>query len=98
MDYFDTSLVVALLTHEPHSARADRWFAARAPGAVAVSAWVATEFAAALAAKVRLGTLTQDRLAAAVTAFRELSSNRAVDLEIQRSTFWQRPILLRDPR
>lgn len=78
MLYFDSSVVVALLLNEPHSARADATVAARSSGEeLALSRWVETEVGAALSAKMRSG-LDGGLLAEARGKFAELihSSHR----------------------
>ena len=51
MIYCDTSLFVSVLTGEPASEGVQRWLADRTPGSIAISLWVETEFAAAVARK-----------------------------------------------
>lgn len=61
--YLDTSVLVSALTNEPRSAEVYEWLSAlSAP--LFTSDWVSTEFAAALAMKVRSGTLSQAKQAA----------------------------------
>ncbi|MEA3018027.1 MAG: uncharacterized protein QOI38_2749 [Sphingomonadales bacterium] len=55
MLYCDSSVAVALLLNEPHSARADDSWATRRGEVLALSRWVETEVAAALSAKMRSG-------------------------------------------
>lgn len=56
MIYCDTSLLVsAMLATESASKAAKAWLAGRTPGELAVSMWVETEFASAVAMKVRRG-------------------------------------------
>lgn len=57
MVYLDTSVVVPLFVHEPGSASILDWLEA-APDALASSDWMLTEFASALAIKVRTGAVT----------------------------------------
>lgn len=72
MVYLDASLVVALLTPEEHSERADAWFARQTVGSLLISGWVVAEVSSALALKVRSRTLTLDRRAAALAAWNAL--------------------------
>ena len=53
MFYVDTSVLVAVFTQEDASSRATAWLRRSEPEGVAISEWVATEFAAALSAKIR---------------------------------------------
>lgn len=57
MFYLDSSLLVALLTVEPESARVDAWLAGQANDELAASDWVMVEVSAALAAKLRAGAV-----------------------------------------
>lgn len=57
--YLDTSLVVAMLAEEKHSARTERWLQDHQDAVLIVSDWVTTEIAAALSAKVRLGAMAE---------------------------------------
>ena len=62
MLYCDSSLVVPILTPERHGVVARRWLAAQDTSELAVSAWVGTEVASALAMKQRRGVLdSRDR-------------------------------------
>jgi uncharacterized protein len=58
MFYLDTSVLVAAITKESGSPSVRDWLAAREPGELATSAWVATEFHSALGIKVRSGGLS----------------------------------------
>lgn len=72
--YFDTPAIVALLTPEPHSSRVDAWLGGHADAALMISAWVETEFAAALSAKLRAKVIPGAGRDKAITAFAELKS------------------------
>lgn len=69
MNYVDTSVLVAALTKEPHTRSAERWLTSAAGGKLAISDWVLTEFSAALSIKMRVGTISEDRRTAALSAF-----------------------------
>lgn len=75
MQYLDTSLLVAVLTHEARTASLQTWLAAQDPENLAVSDWVVTEFSGALSIKVRTGQLTPDHRAKALAVFSELVDN-----------------------
>ena len=53
MFYADTSVLVAVFTQEAASNRATAWLRRSESEGVVISEWVATEFAAALSAKIR---------------------------------------------
>ncbi len=67
--YIDTSVLVAALTKEAETGRMQTWIAAQAPGALAISAWVATEFSAALSMKLRARDIDVAHRANALAAF-----------------------------
>ena len=56
MLYVDTSVLVALCTHETQTAAALKWYEA-CTDALAAAVWCVTEFASALALKQRTGQL-----------------------------------------
>lgn len=55
--YPDTSLIVAALTPEAHTARAQAWLGEQAAGSLATGQWTITEISAALSIKIRTGML-----------------------------------------
>src|SRR4051812_12569624 len=87
MPYLDTSILVCALTHEAETARVQAWLGAQAAGDLAVSAWVATEFSAALSIKVRRKDLMPEHRAAALTAFTRLSAESLISLAISEHQF-----------
>jgi len=58
MNYLDTSVVIALLTREAHSERAEAWLARQDQAMLHISPWVVTEVSSALSIKVRSGIIT----------------------------------------
>jgi predicted nucleic acid-binding protein len=80
--YLDASLIVALLTPEVASERADAWFAVQPAGSLAISAWVATEVSSALSIKLRTGALDLDRRAAALSAWNAIQADSLLSLAI----------------
>ena len=85
--YLDTSLLVAALTHEAASARMLDWLAARDPETLAISEWVATEFAAALAMKLRARHLEPRHRADALALFAGLRADSFTLLPIGPAQF-----------
>lgn len=87
MQYLDTSLLVAVLTHEARTASLQAWLAAQDPENLAVSDWVVTEFSGALSIKVRTGQLTPDHRAKALAVFSELVDNSLLVWPVSRLDF-----------
>ncbi len=82
MIYLDASLVVALLTPEVHSERAEAWFARQPLGSLYISGWVVTEVSSTLSIKVRSEQLTLDRRAAALSAWQAMRESSLLTLGI----------------
>ena len=61
MLYFDTSLLVAMLSSEPRTPELQLWFSALDPENLCLSEWALTEFQSAMAFKRRTGQLTPDQ-------------------------------------
>lgn len=72
MNYFDTSVLVSLLTREPLSPAVGKWFRDVPLESQAVSAWVIAEFSSALAVKVRIGVLDAVERGRALARFHRL--------------------------
>jgi hypothetical protein len=87
MLYIDTSVLVAALTREAETPSMKAWLTAQAPGALASSAWVLTEFSAALSIKVRTGDLGTNHRANALAAFARLCDESLDMLEISAANF-----------
>jgi predicted nucleic acid-binding protein len=73
--YLDTSVLVALLTPEAHSGRADAWVVQHGEEKLLISGWVEAEYAAAIAAKLRAGVLTPEARERVVSAFTDLAAS-----------------------
>jgi len=72
--YLDTSLLIAALTNEPETARMQEWLGVQQSGDLAISAWVTTEFSAALSMKLRSHVIKAAQRAAALAAFTQLTA------------------------
>jgi predicted nucleic acid-binding protein len=57
LNYTDTSILVAALTTEARTRRAERFLTGAGRGALSISEWVVAEFSSALSMKLRLGTI-----------------------------------------
>lgn len=68
--YLDTSALVPLFVREPATDRMRGFLREREPGSLAISLWVATEFASALALKLRTGNLDEDSYTEAMAQWR----------------------------
>ena len=74
MIYVDTSVVVALLVNEPHSAAVARWYA-RTKSDLVSAAWCVPEFASALGIKQRTAQLDAAQAQAAWARFERLTAH-----------------------
>lgn len=68
MVYVDTSVLVPLFLHEPHSETAANWYASETRDLVA-AAWCVPEFASALGIKQRTGAIDAQQAQSAWAAF-----------------------------
>ena len=93
--YVDTSVLVALCTHEAKTAAVAQWYSACTQD-LASAAWCVTEFASALALKQRTGQLTSAQANSAWLRFERVCANDVQLLPVDASTFHKAALLTMD--
>ena len=95
MLYVDTSVLVALCTHEAKTADVVKWYAA-CDEELASAACCVTEFASALGIKQRTGQLTESQAQAAWVKFERMCANDLQLLPVNAMTFHKAAMLTMD--
>lgn len=95
MLYVDTSVLVALCTHEGKSADVIKWYA-DCTEELASAAWCVTEFASAMGLKQRTGQLTQEQAQTAWMQFERVCANDLQLLPVEVMTFHKAALLTMD--
>jgi len=78
---------VASVTNESATAQVLAWLGQQASGTMAISDWVTAEFSAALSIKLRMGTVTLQNRAAALTAMARMSRDNFAILPVSAPCF-----------
>jgi len=95
MLYVDTSVLVALCTHEAKTADAVKWYGDCAEE-LASAAWCVTEFASALGLKQLTGQLTEPQAQTAWVKFERMCANDLNLLPVEPMTFHKAAMLTMD--
>ena len=85
--YCDTSLLVAAIAPEAATRRVHEWLERQDAGSLLISDWTITEFASALAIKLRAGELDRDQHAEAHAAWTSLRNSSLVILPVEPTDF-----------
>jgi predicted nucleic acid-binding protein len=92
MLYVDTSVLVALCTHEARTMDVVRWYE-RCTDELTSAAWCVTEFASALGLKQRTGQLNEEQAQAAWMQFERVCANDLQLLPVETMTFHKAAVL-----
>lgn len=95
MLYVDTSVLVALCTHEGKTADVVKWYA-NCTQELASAAWCVTEFASAMGLKQRTGQLTEEQAQTAWMQFERMCANDLRLLPVEVMTFHRAAMLTMD--
>ena len=95
MCYVDTSVIVAMLTHEPKSAICIDWFKNQSQPPQS-SDWLITEFNSAISLKLRTGQLQAEQASAILQTFETLINGGIKLLPINREIYSQAGALIRN--
>lgn len=86
MIYVDTSVWVALMTHETETDRAEAWFEANADPLISAD-WALTEFHSAIAIKIRTRQLSPDQASQALDLFEHLGTAGFTWVSVSRKAY-----------
>jgi uncharacterized protein len=95
MLYVDTSVLVALCTHEAKTADVVKWYA-DCTEELASAAWCVTEFASAMGLKQRTGQMTQEQAQTAWMQFERVCANDLQLLPLEVTMFHRAAVLTLD--
>ena len=95
MLYVDTSVLVALCTHEAKSADVVKWYS-DCTSELGSAAWCVTEFASAMGLKQRTGQLDQAQAQNAWLQFERVCANDLQLLAVDATTFHRAAVLTLD--
>lgn len=94
--YVDTSVLVAALTKEQRTTAAQKWLSDHEAGMLSISPWTITEFASALAIKVRTAALTLDQYAQVQTQWRQMQNHNLLTMPVTAGAFAKAAIFIAD--
>lgn len=97
MLYVDTSVLVALCTHEAKTLAVGEWYANCAEDLIS-AAWCVTEFASALGIKQRTGQMTADQAQMAWTQFERICANDLELLAVETALFHSAALMTLSPK
>jgi uncharacterized protein len=95
MLYVDTSVLVALCTHEAKTADVHKWYAQCTQELVS-AAWCVTEFGSAMGLKQRTGQLTAEQAHSAWVHFERVCANDLQLLPLEPAIFHKAALLTMD--
>lgn len=95
--YLDSSVLVAACAAEPASDRVRAWLLAADAEDLAISLWVETEFAAAIAMKVRSRRYTAEQAGQVMQVWRTLRASQLTMIEIEPAHFMRAAAMAGDP-